>query len=275
LKVPDQLATDRLTSQEYWDHTWHPIRDTRGRGDAIRRLLNLQPEFGSFLLGCAERRFSGRPEPRILEVGCANSIWLPYVAGQLSAEAVGVDFSPEGCALARVNFEALGVPGRVVCDDYFSFATTSKDRFDFIMSFGFVEHFAQPGDVLGSMAGLLNEGGIVVATVPNLSGVYGLVQRIIDRDVFSSHVIVGEQQLRGYADGIGLDQVEVGYVGGAAGLRLLNFSHVRWLPQAVSRRAGSVLAEIDWFLARGLRRFGLMSDQSVTSPYLFLCGVRQ
>jgi SAM-dependent methyltransferase len=265
-------ASGRLTTKTYWDHTWGRPTDVRKRARRIRRLAAFDHQLAGLLVDAVSRARSTVDRPRILEVGCANSIWLPYLAREANADVVGVDFSERGCDLARLNLTAMGVEGTIVCDDFFDYVKQQTSAFDVVLSFGVIEHFPDVANILSTLASVLRPGGVLLATIPNLAGVYGPIQRVIDEEVWRKHVVLTVEELHECGRLAGLDGLASGHVGGLMRLSSLNFSHAPWLPASFARVLVRALFEVDYtvFAARSL--FRRTSSHPATAPYAYLRG---
>ena len=110
-RVGDGSASGRLTSKSEWDGTWSRAVDGRKRTTRLRMLESLDWQLARLIVDSFSRVSSASPRPRALELGCANSIWLPVLGRDPRTEVVGVDFSERGCALAQQNLLATGVQG--------------------------------------------------------------------------------------------------------------------------------------------------------------------
>jgi len=143
-----------------------------------------------------ERLFEGcdTPSMELAEVGCAQSVYLPYFAKQFGFKVCGIDRSKMGCDRARTILEREGVKGEVHCADFFSVPTQLIGRFDVVTSFGVVEHFQQTAEALRAMARLLKPGGRMFTNIPNLTGVLGY-QRLLDRVIYDAHVLLTRESL--------------------------------------------------------------------------------
>jgi len=265
-------APERLTTKTYWDSTWGPPTDVRKRARRIRRLEAFDHQLGRLLVDAVSHARSTTGRPRILEIGCANSIWLPYLARKTNGDVVGVDFSERGCDLARLNLAAMGAEGTVVCDDFFHYIQQQPSAFDVVLSFGFIEHFPNVASILSTIAGALRPGGVLLATIPNLAGVYGPIQRVIDEEVWRKHVVLTLEQLHECGRLAGLDDLASGYVGGLMRLSSLNFSHAPWLPAPVAKVLVRGLFEVDYSLSATRSLFRRSSSHPSTAPYAFLRG---
>ena len=93
-----------LTDESYWTTLWdgqqHKIRHLRWVYVANRQLAKL-----------FNRAVSGFKQPTLIELGCADSLWLPYLAQNYESDCYGVDFSELGCQLARRNLSLAGDRG--------------------------------------------------------------------------------------------------------------------------------------------------------------------
>ncbi len=118
----------RLTTRTYWDHSWRGASAGRRRVKRLRRLEALDWQFGQLLLRAVDRAKQDDRPVRVLEIGCANSIWLPFLAREAHADVAGVDFSERGCDLARQNLAAEGCGGSIVCADFFDTASAPWHR---------------------------------------------------------------------------------------------------------------------------------------------------
>jgi 2-polyprenyl-3-methyl-5-hydroxy-6-metoxy-1,4-benzoquinol methylase len=123
---------------------------------------------------------------RILEIGCAPGHWLVSLSKILKMTPYGMDYSEDGCALARQTFESAGYPpDHIMQGDFFDDAVLAslKEKFDLVCSFGFVEHFDDLYGVLLRHVPLLNPKGWLCVTMPNLLYLNSLWQskEILDR----------------------------------------------------------------------------------------------
>lgn len=154
-----------LTDEAYWALAWR-------RQPRSRRSLSA-PWHKDWL--AFQRSVLPREQGlRLLEVGCAASRWLPIYANDFSYRVTGIDFDRVGCELARRTLAEHDAVGEVLCEDFFSFCASLQERFDVVVSYGFVEHF-DGREVAHALGACLRPGGTLFATVPNLHGVPGLL----------------------------------------------------------------------------------------------------
>jgi 2-polyprenyl-3-methyl-5-hydroxy-6-metoxy-1,4-benzoquinol methylase len=189
-----QHSSGDKASPEFWDHWWKRSR-LPAPIDPLRPGLKnyLFRRFHQYF----QRLFEGydTSSMKLIEVGCAQSVYLPYFAQHFGFEVSGIDRSELGCQGARALLEREGVKGQVYCADFFSVPEHLMRRFDIVISFGVVEHFQPTSEAVRAMAGLLKSEGRMITSVPNLTGVVGAYQKLLDRDIYSVHVPLGRESL--------------------------------------------------------------------------------
>lgn len=176
---------------------------------------------------------------KLLEVGCGNSVLLPYLARQFGFQVHGLDYSDLGCAKARQILEREGVDGEIHCEDFFSPSTALIGRFDVVFSWGVAEHFESTTACLSAFARFLRPGGTMITIVPNLVGLVGHLQEALDRAVYAIHVPLDREALGEAHRQAGLQPLSCDYV------MLFNLNVVnlegkrgcRWYPAAVRLRS--------------------------------------
>lgn len=263
--------TDRLTDEKYWTSLW------QGQRPGILKLWEIDPavrQQTNVIADLMQALSRDRKTIRILEVGCANSLWLPYLAFRYGASQVyGVDYSFWGCVQAKYQLARRNVPGRVWCQDFFTYSEGRKQHFDLVISFGFIEHFSDTCAVLQHMHQILRPGGFMFATFPNLTGIYRPLQSLINRDVVDLHVVMDRDQIRERALRAGFADVEADYIGGAFYFQVLNFQAGQ---SRLRRRLFNWLRRMLRMLDVGggwaLELMRVNTNQSVSSPYVFVVG---
>ena len=87
------------------------------------------------------------------------------------------------------------VPGEIYCADLFNPPNDLLEKFDLVVSFGVVEHFEDTAQCLKSCEAFLKPGGILFTLIPNMTGILGFVQKLLDRDVYEIHVPLTQKKL--------------------------------------------------------------------------------
>ncbi|MFM2304623.1 MAG: hypothetical protein RLZZ135_2035, partial [Cyanobacteriota bacterium] len=132
---------------------------------------------------------------KLLEIGCATSQLLPYFAKEFGCDIYGLDYSEVGCIQSRQVLANAGVKGQIICADLFLPPKNLIDLFDVVFSFGVAEHFESTSDCLMAFSKFLKPGGKIVTIIPNMTGLDGQLQKILNRDVFDIHVLLDAEKL--------------------------------------------------------------------------------
>ena len=133
-----------LTHEQYWSNVWTSVGDDLSIIDP-RNASYLQREYDRFFVEALAGR-SGS----LLEVGCGSSKWMPYFAHKFDFRVSGVDYSEIGCEQASALLQRAGVEGQVFLRDALAQNPDLSDRFDVVISLGFVEHFTDTAQTLDS-----------------------------------------------------------------------------------------------------------------------------
>jgi 2-polyprenyl-3-methyl-5-hydroxy-6-metoxy-1,4-benzoquinol methylase len=172
----NQMVPNDLTSVDHWDDAWSGEIRLRLPSRWMISTRNLQ----NLLRGRVQ------PGDRLLEIGCAPGKLLSWAATELGAEVSGLDYSERGLSTTRRLFAALQLTADLRCEDLRR-ATFAAGSFDWVVSYGVIEHFDDPRDVVRVHVDLLKPGGTALMTVPNYRGVYGVLQRYFDAENLLSH----------------------------------------------------------------------------------------
>jgi SAM-dependent methyltransferase len=148
------------------------------------------------------------------EVGCAPGKWLAFMAREFGMAPSGIEYTEAGMKATLRNFSQLGLsPDEIVTGDFFS--TEPTRQFDTVMSFGFIEHFDDPEAVVERHLRWLKPGGRLVLGVPNFTGIYKLIQAILDQTLLDKHnlSIMNTAYFEALGKKLRLEQDFIGYIG--------------------------------------------------------------
>lgn len=254
-----------LTDESYWSTLWdgqqHKIRHLRWTYVANRQLAKL-----------FHRGLSGFDRPRLVELGCADSLWLPFLAKNYESECYGIDFSELGCQLTQRNLALSGVEGTILCEDIFSFIKTHTAEFDFVYSMGLLEHFSSPETVLDEMKSLLKPGGRMLTTAPNLRGMYTPIARIASPKLLATHQEILPSTLAELLQSTGLEVTEFGYTGGPLKLSVVDYSPWRSIIGRVGHEVLCKFINLTDIVVGNFLASLRIPNQQLSSPYVYaLC----
>lgn len=93
----------------------------------------------------------------VIDFGCGSGADAVEVAKRGAKSVVGLDIRESLLSEARENAQRAGVAARCL------FVTETREKVDVILSVDAFEHFAQPGEALAAMRGLVKDEGCVIA----------------------------------------------------------------------------------------------------------------
>ncbi len=200
------MNSDRLSSKEYWAgkyevptagqapfttearlKKWVPGWLRQGRKMLLRRHASRQ-----LLEVLLRPHVEGRNGLRGIEIGSAPGWQSLGLWKRFGIVPYGLEYTETGVQLQRALYRAQGLAEDLVLQgDFFDDALRAKWRgyFDLVTSYGFIEHFENPREVLAKQMELLRPGGVLVVTVPNLNDgtVYGRLVRRFNPAVYAMH----------------------------------------------------------------------------------------
>lgn len=205
----DRINQDKA-GKEFWDAAW-AAGDRPVSVDPLKQGAQsyVHRRFDSYF----QKVFSGIETrgAKLLEVGCAQSLWLPYFAREFGFEITGLDYSEPGCEQEREILARAEVEGEIVCADFFAPPAALLGSFDVVVSFGVAEHFTDTAECLKAFARFLKPNGLMLTSIPNLKGLPGALAKNINRPVFDVHVPIDAGGLRRAHELAGLEVLDCSY----------------------------------------------------------------
>ncbi|GCD80044.1 class I SAM-dependent methyltransferase [Schleiferia thermophila] len=180
------------TSPEYWDEFWKTNR--------IPKEIQIQKfDINTYLYREFDAFFRKFIEPNsdlsLIELGCGNSVWLPYFKKEFLFRISGLDYSRLGCERSRMILDYYNVEGAIFEGNLLTPPTHLISNFDIVVSFGVIEHFQDIVEVLKAHALFLKKNGKIFVSVPNMHGFPGWYQKIMNKEVFDAHVPIDKDKL--------------------------------------------------------------------------------
>ena len=133
------------------------------------------------------------------------------------------------------------------------------------MSFGVVEHFEDTANCLKACGKFLKPDGTLFTLIPNITGIIGYIQKIVDKQVYDVHVPLCKDKLAIANTKADLDLIACEYFMSIS-LSIVNsgsFSQNRF--NKLFRHVISSLSKICWIL----EKYGLkIPVNKLTSPYI-------
>ncbi len=115
---------------------------------------------------------------KILEAGCGIGYWVFWLSEQ-GHEAVGIDISDKAISIAKNYAKKNNIKACSFLNADVRTIPFKKNYFDYIFSFGVIEHFKDPSSILSEFYRVLKPGGKIFISVPNLYSLHSLKRPIV------------------------------------------------------------------------------------------------
>jgi 2-polyprenyl-3-methyl-5-hydroxy-6-metoxy-1,4-benzoquinol methylase len=248
----------------YWDEVWERSTLPKAVNPRTAGLNNyVNRKFHEYFLE-AFASLDTRGQ-KLLEIGCARSAWLPYFAREFGFRVHGLDYSELGCNQAKEVLANEGVESNIVCADFFSPPSKLIGVFDVVVSFGVVEHFQSTSDCLAAFARFLRPGGALVTSIPNMRGLNGRLQKLLDQAVFNVHVPLDKKALAEAHSRSGLELISCRYFL-AMNLSVVNVQGMSdKFRHEIITRASSWISKLTWCFDAAIP---ILRPNPWTSPFI-------
>ncbi len=263
----------RKTSKYYWNSLWERTPVPRELQPDSERLGDyVDVKFHRLFCDTFKSAFPSTFGRNLLEIGCGGSRWLPYFAKEFGFRIYGIDYSKIGCARALEIINRSNLSGKIIYSDFFNPPSFMLSFFDVVFSFGVVEHFEDTDFCVKQISRFLKKDGIMITVIPNLVGLNGLLQRLIDVENFNLHVVIDKDTLERSHQIAGLKVIFSDYFL-PLNLCALNFEKYNGtVLYAFFTRLALLISKIVWFLDCKLIK---LKSSSFFSPYIVCIGVKK
>ncbi len=258
--LPAENKTNvNLASPEFWDNEWARVQ--------LPCVLYQDSYFG-LCFDAMFHKYLRKGKKSLFEVGCAPGRFLIHFAKQFNYAVSGIEFSKGGYLKTLDNLSLAGVQAHIMRGDFMN-VFLRKNNYDVVFSAGFIEHFSKPYRVVEKKLSLVKPGGELLTTVPNFAGFFGMVRKIMNRELYDRHVVITLDHLRQIYSRLGLKSIDVGYFGS---LRLrMPSPKPSSLGKEVLCKAGS---KMDRAITRLYQELGKGIEGQRSSAYLYAYGVK-
>jgi len=236
---------------KYWNNSWSESKLPTEINPFDFRLKNyVNLKFHELFLRVFDKLKT--PSMKLIEIGCAKSEWLPYFSREFGFRVSGLDYSPLGCRMAKELLKRSKISADIVCADFFDPPKNMAQSYDILLSFGVVEHFEDTAASIRAMSLFIKPGGKMITIIPNMVGIIGTIQKIINKPVYDIHELIDPFHLKLAHESIGLEVIECDYfistnfgVNNLSGISAKSFS---WIIKKVFLGFFARISMLIWFL---------------------------
>ena len=259
------------TEQAFWNNIWKQqsnVDSLHPESDSVMRF----PDRSFHRMVCQAIIQWGQKPETVIELGCANSKYLPYFARTQKLQIFGLDYSEAGCSLAQQILDNEKLDGTIVQGDMFAPPPEHVGKYDIVFSWGLFEHFTDTAAALQAGRSFLRENGLMLTIVPNMTAIPGWLQKTLHREVFDGHVPLDAKALEEAHKQAGFSVLSCGYMM-TFNPYVFRFIHEKTPIIGLAYRvARAVLARVIWGVE------SLLGDASLpnrfTSPYVVCVAVK-
>lgn len=119
-----------------------------------------------------------KKKSKILEAGCGIGYWVFWLAEQ-GHEALGIDISDKAISIAKNYSKKNHINNCSFLNADVRSIPFKENYFDYIFSFGVIEHFRDPLPILFEFYRVLKPGGKIFVSVPNLYSFHSLKRSVV------------------------------------------------------------------------------------------------
>ena len=124
---------------------------------------------------------------KVLEIGGAgNGKILKNIYFSGKYKITSIDYSKNGNKLLKSNFKINNIKSYKIINANIFFYKV-KQKYDFVYSLGFIEHFIKTEVVIKTHFKFLKNNGILIIGFPNFSNLNGLLLRFLNNDLYNKH----------------------------------------------------------------------------------------
>ena len=164
-----------LANRAFWKEYWERANCTYLISENFRFSDIIKKEY-------QEKHFKN-----FLEIGGFPGNYSIYISKYLNVNSTLLDFYiDENIIESFFKYNGLD-KDKINLIEHDLFTYEVKEKFDFVLSVGFIEHFKEVDNVIHKHLEFVKEGGTLIMTIPNLVGATGLAHFLWHRENLHHH----------------------------------------------------------------------------------------
>ncbi len=259
--IKDSLAENSMLDMNYWDQ--------RRKSYTTRKI---DPQNYNFFGVPFVERLKPYLKPditkRALEIGCVPCEYLCVLAKEFKYQVHGIDFTSK-MHLAADLLTANGIENfKLINEDFLTWKT--NERFDIILSLGFIEHFIDYESVIEKHIELIADSGYLVLGFPNFRYGQFLLRCLVDMEHIRKHNLncMNLKKIRSILEGKGMKIHELDYIGGPFNIGTIGFDkQIR--RNILQKTLLEIIGWISWRIESILEKGNIDTTNRYFSPYIF------
>jgi len=173
------MDNKNLTNKEFWKGFWNI--NNKGIIPEIKPINDNEIPFSGIF-----RKHLRKSNARAIEIGCYPGSFIAYIAKKFGYFPEGIDFVERNEEVCAQTFKANGLNDyKIYNEDFLKWKT--KNKYGLVSSFGFIEHFSNPEEIVKRHIDLLDSHGTLILEVPNFNGLRYWIAKHTDRETLDKH----------------------------------------------------------------------------------------
>jgi len=203
-----------LTKKKFWEEFWKNIKLPQTVNYDFNNDRVIAATIKQFIPKTHFKR-------KMVEIGCAPGKWLVFFNKELGYLVEGYEYLELAAQKTRENLQLNNVNDHqfhIYAGDFTTVKIT--ERFDVVLSLGFIEHFQNFQEILEKHLTILKDGGRLIIGIPNFHGVNYGIQKFLDRylrnKILPNHnlTVMKRPTLQDFAQTHNIHLVFNNYIGG-------------------------------------------------------------
>lgn len=187
----------------YWNSVWDKKK-------AINK-IDINYYTNRVLHDLYQKYFQYDKTKTVLEIGCALSANLLYFHEHFGYRINGFDYDLEAVNKTRDLYKGMGYEANIFHRDFFS--QEEIDKYDVVISFGVFEHFENIEASIAHTRHYLKSDGIILTVIPNMNGIIGLLQKLLNRSIYDIHIPYTREDIKSAHEKAGYHTLFCNYYG--------------------------------------------------------------
>jgi len=166
-----------IATQTYWKNVWNQYR--------YISKFDKNYYTNSLLDGLFKKYLPKDKTKEICEIGCALSPYLLYFHDEFEYQINGFDYDKNAVEKTKEIYLKLGYDANIYYHDFFD---SPKEQYNILFSMGVFEHFKNLDSCIEHTLDYLKEEGYIVTIIPNMNGIVGFLQKLLNKKVYDIHI---------------------------------------------------------------------------------------
>lgn len=240
----------------YWENIW--------KDKVVIDKINVDYYTNKLLHELYVRYFTYDEKRTNCEIGCAMSQNLLYFNDYYGYKIHGIDYEEKSALKTKEIYEEMGYSADILFKDFF--IKDNDKKYDLLSSFGVFEHFEDLNASIKQTKRYLKKNGMILTVIPNMNGITGLLQKILNKDVYDVHIPYTKDNILSAHKANGYETLFCDYYGLYQG-GVININGIK--AENTIRKLLSIPGKPFYYFNKLLK---IRLDSKLNSPYIIYIG---